>query len=157
MGGKRSEGLDRLDVLVGDWVMTASVAGQTTVDARVRMEWIEQGRFLLQRADADAPRADAPRAWHDNFPFPTTMVIGYDDHSGTYSVLYADGRGVSRAYRMSLEGRTWTIWGQAAPEFFQRFVGTIAEDGAVVAGRWERSSDGESWENDFDGTYTRVS
>jgi hypothetical protein len=82
-------------------------------------------------------------------------VIGADDRSGNYGYLYADSRGVKRVYEMSFDEREWRIWGQAGPDFHQRFIATISDDRNGIDGRWERSRDGESWELDFELTYTR--
>ena len=56
---------------------------------------------------------------------------------------------------MAFSGRDWRIWGQAGPEFFQRFSGALSEDGRRIDARWERSRDGETWQLDFELTYTR--
>ena len=93
--------------------------------------------------------------WIENSPFPLSTVYGIDDPSGTFSMLYADVRGVHRVYEMSVDGDTWTITGQAGPEFFQRFKATF-EDADTFTGRWERSTDGSTWETDFDIAYTRA-
>ena len=41
-------------------------------------------------------------------------------------------------------------------DFSQRFTGTFSEDGKTIEGRWEISHDGETWETDFDMTYTKI-
>jgi hypothetical protein len=123
---------------------------------RAKFEWIEDGAFLLQRAEAELPD-DASPGLAENFPFPITTVIGLDDFSQTFSYLYADGRGVSRVAQMTLEGREWTIWDRADEDFFQRFAGTFSEDGRKISGRWERSPDGNEWELDFEISYSKVS
>ena len=143
---------DRLDVLVGEWEIDAHwLAG-----GRAKFEWIEDGAFLLQRAEAELPDDAAP-GLVENFPFPIRTVIGLDDFSQTFSYLYTDGRGVSRVAQMTLEGREWKIWDRADEEFFQRFIGTLSEDGNQIRGRWERSSDGDEWELDFEISYSKVS
>lgn len=38
-------------------------------------------------------------------------VFGLDEYSGTFSMLYADARGVSRVYSSTLVAGEWTIWG----------------------------------------------
>lgn len=91
-----------------------------------------------------------------NWPFPVTVIIGADDRTERFSYVYADARDVHRVYEMSLDDGIWKIWGQSGPEFFQRFSGTIAEDGSTIAAGWEKSSDGSSWELDLELTYTRV-
>jgi hypothetical protein len=56
---------------------------------------------------------------------------------------------------MSLAGGVWKLW-RIAPGFSQRFRGTFDESGSTIAGTWESSSDGSTWEHDFDLTYRRA-
>ena len=125
---------DRLDALVGEWDLDA----HWLVGGRAKFEWIEEGAFLLQRAEAELP-ADAAQGLVENLPFPIRTIIGLDDFSQTFSYLYTDGRGVSRVTQMTLEGREWKVSGRAGAEFFQRFIGTFSDDGNEISGRWERS------------------
>jgi hypothetical protein len=37
----------------------------------------------------------------------------------------------------------------AAPDSSERFKGTIDEDGDTIVARWEHSSDGSTWDDDF--------
>jgi hypothetical protein len=148
--------MDKLQPLVGRWMMEATVQGQVTARARCEFDWLDDGAFLIQRVEAEPPPPDIPREWVDNAPFPIVTVIGLDDHSGRFFYNYSDGRGVRRVYEMSLDDRVWRLWGQAKADFFQRFAGTFAPDGNTISGRWERSVDGSAWELDFEGAYTRV-
>lgn len=119
------------------------VGGPATVHGTTRFEWIEDGRFLLQHQGAtDGP----PEA---------RWLMGRDETSGEYSILYADVRGVSRIYHMSLEDRVWRIW-RNAPGFNQRFEGRFSVDVRSIEAHWERSEDGETWSLDFDVVYTRA-
>ena len=68
---------------------------------------------------------------------------------------YYDSRGVSRVYHMTFAGRVWRMW-REAPGFWQRFTGTLADDGATITAAWEKSPDGVAWEHDFDMIYTRT-
>jgi hypothetical protein len=153
---QRSPVLRRLDPLVGEWEMSVNIEGNEVVGGRTEFRWIEGGAFLIQHADADLSAEGVPRGWIENSPFPVVTIIGLDDRSERFSYLYSDGRGVSRVYEMTLEEREWRIWGQAGPEFFQRFAGTFGEDGKTIASRWEKSSDGSNWELDFELTYTKL-
>ena len=145
--------LRRLDALVGEWEMQASVGGQSMGTARTVFEWIEGGAFLVQRAD-DEPSEDTPPEWQANSPLPAVTVIGLDDSSEQFSMLYADARGVLRVYQMTLSDGVWKIW-RNAPGFYQRFTGTFSDDGNTIAARWEGSRDGSAWEPDFDVTYRK--
>lgn len=133
--------------------MEASIDGRPMARGRTTFAWLEGGHFLLQRADAKAVRGARPE-WVSNAPFPVVSIIGLDDSSGTYSLLYADSRGICRVYQMRLRDRVWEVW-RDAPGFFQRFRATLSADGTTIAGRWEGSLDGARWTSDFDLTYAR--
>ncbi|GAA2380480.1 hypothetical protein [Nonomuraea africana] len=146
--------LQRLDALVGEWEIWVALDPQPTAGGRAVMEWTADGGFLVQRTDADLAE-DTPPEWRANWPFPVTAIIGLDDASEEFTMLYADSRGVHRVYRMTFDDGVWRIW-RAAPGFHQRFTGTLSEDGATIACAWELSRDGTSWEHDFDLTYKKV-
>jgi hypothetical protein len=118
------------------------VGGPPTIRSVARLEWIEDGRFLVQHQGG----ADGPPEAH--------WVMGRDETSGEYCVLYADARGVSRVYQMSFENRVWRIWRNAAG-FHQRFEGRLSADGRAIEAYWEKSPDGTTWERDFDVTYVK--
>jgi hypothetical protein len=139
--------IEELDAFVGVWHMEASLgsAAGTPPRARTRFEWLEGRRFLIQRWQVEHP--DAPDG---------IAVIGFDEERATYLQHYFDSRGVARVYEMSFADRVWTLV-RIAPGFSQRFVGILDEAGESIAGAWERSSDGKTWEHDFDLVYTRAS
>jgi len=148
--------LRRLDALVGEWDMQASMGGQPTGRVRATFEPLEGGAFLIQHADAVASEIEVPPEWVANSPFPLCTIIGLDLASETFYYLYADRRGVYRVYKMRLTDDEWKIWGQSGPEFFQCFTGSFSQDHTTITGRWEASRDGANWETDFDVTYTKV-
>lgn len=133
--------LSRLEALVGEWaVEVPQFPGQR---GRAIFEWLEGGAYLRLHAAAPDP---APTS---------TWVIGRDDSGDTYTALYYDSRGVSRVYQMSFGQGVWKLW-REAPGFWQRYSGTLGDDGRSITGAWEKSPDGSSWELDFDLVYTRV-
>jgi hypothetical protein len=143
-----------LDRLIGTWDVEALVDGQPIGGTvTTTFEWIEDGAFLRER-DEGGPGPDAPREWIENSPFPIVSVIGRDDAADELTMLYADGRGVRRVYRWSLEGDTLRIQ-RDAPGFNQRFTGTLDEAGPTITGTWETSEDGVAWTKDFDLVYTK--
>jgi hypothetical protein len=152
----RNPVLGRLDALVGEWEFQASVGGQPAARGHTTFEWLDDGAFLVQRADAEPPTEATPPEWVANSPFPVTTIIGLDELSERFCYAYADARGVCRVYQMSLNDGVWKIWGQAGPEFFQRFTGRVSDGGNTITARWEASRDGSSWDTDFDLTYTKV-
>jgi hypothetical protein len=138
------ESLKPLRPLVGIWdtVLRWSegthrlVGGPVEVPGVARFEWLEGGSFL-----------------HYEFG-PSHWVIGKDDSTSEFTVLYGDDRGVSRVYRMTFARGAWKIW-RSAPGFHQRFVGRLASDGRSIQAHWERSTDGKDWVYDFDLRFTK--
>lgn len=151
----RNPVLRQLDALVGEWEMEASVGGQPLGRARTEFEWLEDGAFLMQHAEAVPTDPPPPAEWVANSPFPLTTVFGLDDSSERFCMLYADARGVRRVYQMTLNKGVWKIWREASG-FFQRFRGAFSDDGKTITAYWEGSRDGSTWEHDFDLTYTKV-
>ena len=143
--------LKALEVLAGRWEMVIRwspkthelVGGPASVRGDAHFDWIEDGRALVLRQGGNG----APQA---------SWVIGRDEASDGYCVLYADSRGISRVYEMSFAGGVWRIWRNAAG-FSQRFEGRVSVDGRTIDGWWEKSTDGQSWERDFDLTYVKAS
>jgi hypothetical protein len=84
-----------------------------------------------------------------------TWIIGRDDSSPDYTVLYSDSRGVSRVYTMTFDDGTWNVWRDDA-EFSQRFEAFVSPDRDLISGRWEKRTRGGSWEHDFAVIYRRV-
>lgn len=141
----RNPALERLDALAGAWAIEVAhpLVPTPIAGGRVTFEWLEGG-FLLQRADPGNP------------DYPSSVaVIGGDDVTGRYAMHYFDSRGISRIYEMRLGDGAWELW-REAPGFSQRFTGTFSDDGATIVGRWEKSSDGATWELDFGMTYRRA-
>jgi hypothetical protein len=56
---------------------------------------------------------------------------------------------------MALNNGVCKLW-RDDPGFSQRFTGRFSSDGGTISGRWEKSTDGAQWEEDFDLTYTKV-
>jgi hypothetical protein len=131
---------EELDLLVGDWVLgdPAAPVGSTS------FTWLEGGFFLVQRWKVEIPEAPDGIA-----------ILGEDPDTGELVQRYFDSRGVVRVYRTSLEGRIWRLW-RDHPGFSQRFSAEISGDGDTISGTWEISSDGYTWEKDFDLVYTRA-
>jgi hypothetical protein len=140
-----------LERLVGTWEFEPFVEGRPTGRGRATFEWIGDGAFVLERSDAEW----SDPGWVANAPRSTQSVIGFDDTTGEIAMLYADSRGVLRIYRGTLTDEAWRLE-RAAPDFHQRFVGLLRDDGRTIDGRWESSPDGTAWELDFPITYRKV-
>jgi hypothetical protein len=145
---EQNPALNHLEVLVGDWDMELSNASflpapSDTVMGHVAIEWMEHGAFLGMVMGAKPPTT--PDA---------IWLIGRDESTPNYIVLYYDSRKVSRVYEMSFADGVWKIW-RNAPGFSQRFEGKMSADGNAIKADWEISEDGKQWEHDFSITYTR--
>jgi len=135
-------------VLVGDWRIeltnAAFLDAGAAMSGTMRASWLD-GAFLVLRTSMDA-----------GGPPASISVIGRNESRDDYEVLYADGRGVSRIYRMTFADGVWTQE-RADPGFHQRFHGALAADGSRISASWQKShDDGRTWEHDFDLTYTRL-
>ena len=141
--------LTSLEGLVGEWEMELSHAPflphpSDTVKGPVLIEWVQDGAFLAMRM-GDQPPVPPQALW----------LISRDDSTPNYTVLYYDARSVSRVYQMSFSDGVWKMW-RESPGFWQRYEGTVSSDSKAITAHWEKSSDGTTWEHDFDVTYTRV-
>jgi hypothetical protein len=113
------------------------------ITGRATINWTDDGAALVIRQGVPA-----------NSPW-ASWIIGRDEQDSDFLVLYADDRGVSRIYRMSLEGSNWRMWRETS-DFSQRFSAHIDANGDAMRGRWEKSTDsGKTWEHDFNLDYIR--
>lgn len=103
--------------------------------------WLENG-FIIWRAESVG-----------EFP-GSVSVIGRNEVLDTYTMLYADDRGVSRVYDMSFSNGVLKLW-REDPGFFQRFEGKLSDDHSTITGFWEAATEGADWKRDFDITYIR--
>lgn len=142
--------LEALTPLVGLWIAEIRwseethklIGGPRSVRTPVSFNWIEDGSFLVHRIGTDT----SPTA---------RWIIGADESSLDFAVLYSDDRQVSRLYNMSLREGVWKVY-RKAPGFHQRFTGHFSADQKTIEARWEKSSDGTDWKLDFDITYTKA-
>jgi len=138
--------LQALGILVGTWttVGTHPLVPGKTFHGRTTFSWIERGAFLAMHSQIDEPEIPSGIA-----------IFGTDDASGECSMLYFDERGVSRRYETRLDANEWHWW-RDAPDFAQRFAGTISADGRTIVSRGEYSRNGGPWESDLALTYHRA-
>jgi hypothetical protein len=139
--------MERLTPFIGEWDMETSLDPSNSVRATTTFEWALGGRFLLERSELDPPIA------------PNSLTVIAQDGDG-YTQHYFDSRGVVRVYRMTFDGRRWTLQ-RDAPDFTplsfaQRYIGVLSDDGSRIDGRWEsRPPDATEWELDFELNYLR--
>jgi hypothetical protein len=133
--------IEALAVLIGEWDVESNKLG---VRGRATVDRFEGDRFVRLRSGGD-----------DGEMPSSTWIIGSDDSTDHCTSLYYDSRNVRRVYQMRVRDGVWTIW-RDAPNFNQRYIGKIVDGGKTIAGQWEFSEDGKSWEVDFDLTYRKV-
>jgi hypothetical protein len=133
--------LKQLGALVGEWDVELRESPEKK--GRATIEWIDGGAFLRVLADGPDP---APGG---------TWIVGRDDALDAYTILHWDSPTTSRVYQMGFHGRILTVF-RAAPGSWERFSGTVSDNGRVIRGVWETSPDGSKWERDLDLLYRRV-
>jgi hypothetical protein len=137
--------LEPLDALVGEWALKAGPPGGEPWpgEGRVTFEWLSERTFLIER-------------WVVPDAFDGIAIIGAGDEPDTLRRHYFDARGEHRIYEMTLRDGVWKQWRDAPDPFPQRFTGTFGDDGTTITSRWEKATDGSSWEADIDVTYRKV-
>jgi hypothetical protein len=139
------DALRQLEPLAGEWrVLATTPGGEPLGEGRASFAWHESGAHLIARTSFDTP--GAPNS---------VSIIGCDGANGTYVQLYADDRGVSRVYDMSMSDGTWKLWRDGQP-FPQRFTARIEDDGRRMVAQWEKAEDGTDYTIDFHLTYIRA-
>lgn len=134
-------------VLIGEWTieMTHPMLAGTVVRGRVTYQWLEGGRFLIQRAVNE----------HPDFP-DSLCVIGVMERANDLSMQYFDSRGVHRVYAIGFDGRELTLE-RDAPGFAQRASGRLSADGSTLNGRWQLNENDQGYRDDLAFTYRRTS
>jgi hypothetical protein len=131
--------------LVGHWNVTMShVAIPEPLSWQDSFGWLE-GAFILWHWQG---KGEVPRS---------TSIISRNGQKpeGEFAMFYYDARGVSRVFGMRLTGKVWSFWREDA-DFFQRFSGTLSDDGRTIQGHGEIATDGKTWVHDYDITYTKI-
>jgi hypothetical protein len=136
--------LGPFDALIGTWATESTHPMiEEVVPGSVTYEWLEGGRFLIQRS----------RNEHELFP-DAIWLIGAGEAGDGLVLEYFDSRGVRRTYDGSLEGAQLRIWGDF-PEFAQRFSATLGGD--PFEGQWQLADTPGDWRDDLKVTYRRRS
>ncbi len=146
--------VSRLGVFTGRWELTARAGERVMSVAQTEFRRLGEHGFLTQHTDR--PSFLVPE-WEGAAPMWVDTVIGADDYSQAYTVLYTDSRDVCRVYAMQLDGREWTMSSRPGQDFHQRWLGAFSEDHLAIEGDWEASKDGLTWSTDFHMTYRRLS
>jgi len=138
--------LEPFSALIGEWAieMTHPAVEGTVVRGRASYQWLEGGRFVLQRAVNE----------HPDFP-DSLSVIGAMDGDEELSMQYFDSRGVHRVYAIGFDGTELTIE-RDAPGFAQRAAARLSDDGSTLAGTWQLNQDDQGYREDLAFTYRRA-
>ena len=140
--GDRHPGLQPFDALIGTWSTEAThPMFEGVVAGSVTFEWLEGGRFLVQRVHNE----------HDLFP-DAVCVIGPPEHGDAPVMEYFDSRGVRRTYGIALDDGVLRIW-RDDPEFAQRYSAEVG--GARFEGLWQVARSPGEWEDDLRVVYAR--
>jgi hypothetical protein len=132
----RESALQPFDVLIGTWTTEATHPRfDGVVPGRMTFEWLEGGKFLVQRSHND----------HELFPDAISVIGAPEDGEGLV-MEYFDSRGVRRTYGISLEGGVLRIW-RDHPTFAQRYSATPAPD--AFEGRWQVAETPGEWKDDL--------
>jgi hypothetical protein len=138
--------LEPFEALIGEWTMelTHPAFEGTVIGGRTMYEWLEGGRFLIQRAANE----------HPDFP-DSISVIGVMEGESDLSMQYFDSRGVHRVYEAGFDGSELTLV-RDEPGFAQRLSATLSDDSSTLTGVWQRD-EGEGYQDDLAFTFRRVS
>lgn len=146
-GADPREKLEPFQSLIGEWTIEMShpMAEGTVVRGRATYEWLEGGRFLIQRAANG----------HPDFP-DSLSVIGVMEGGNDLSMQYFDSRGVHRVYAIGFDGRELTLE-RDAPGFAQRLSAKLSDHGSTLAGVWQLNQDDQGYRDDLAFTQRRAS
>jgi hypothetical protein len=143
---KPNPALKALDILIGEWNTTGShpYFPGTTFHGKTSFKRIEGGAFIMMSSHTDENEIPDGMA-----------IIGSDDSTEEFFMLYFDERNVSRKYDLSATGKTITWWRNAA-DFKQKNTLIISADGNSIEGKGQMCREGKEWEDDLSLNYTRI-
>ena len=138
--------LEPFEALIGEWSMelTHPAFEGTVIRGLTTNEWLEGGRFLIQRAVND----------HPDFP-DSIAVIGVMEGDSDLSMQWFDSRGVHRVYAAAFDGTEFALE-RDEPGFAQRLRATLSADGSTLEGVWQLD-EGEGYRDDLAFTFRRAS
>jgi hypothetical protein len=137
----RDPALDALDALVGTWDTEATHPGiEGVVPGATTFEWLEGGRFLIQRS-------------RNEHSVPNAIGVIGPTESGEGLVLeYFDSRGVRRTYGAVVKDGELRLW-RDDPDFAQRYSASLGGD--TFEGRWQLARTPSDWHDDLRVVYRR--
>ncbi len=140
---ERDPALAPFEMLIGSWATEATHPQfDGVVTGSVTYEWLEGGRFLVQRSHND----------HEMFPDALSVIGAPEDGDGLV-MEYFDSRGVRRTYDVSFEDGVLRIW-RDAEGFDQRLETRPAPD--TYEATYELAREPGEWKDDLHVVYRRV-
>ena len=134
--------LEPFDALIGTWATEAThPMFDGVVPGRVSFEWLEGGRFIVQRSHNE----------HEAFP-DAICVIGAPEDGDGLVMEYFDSRGVRRTYGVAFVAGVLRMW-RDDPAFAQRYSATPADQ--AFTGRWQLARTPGDWRDDLEVRYRR--
>jgi hypothetical protein len=139
--------LEPFGALIGGWAVevTHPAVEGTVISGWTTYEWLEGGRFLIQRAANE----------HPDFP-DSLSVIGVMEGDTDLSTQYFDSRGVHRVYAVAFDGRELML-ARDEPGFAQRLSATLSDDGSTFSGVWQLNQGDQGYRDDLAFTFRRAS
>ena len=142
---------ERLEAFVGRWTLTgrqheSPIGPAADITASESYEWLPGGFFLIHRFEG---RLGAQ-------PMACLEIVEHDAGAGChrFHAFYNDGR--TMHWEAREEGDTWTLAGEWPGEGGRpaqvRCTMWFIDDGHTRTARWERSTDGKSWQTFWDVT-----
>jgi hypothetical protein len=111
----------QLKRLLGTWTCEATIPGfEKSFISTVQFTWIEKDMLMMMKSKGKP-----------GGPPSGTAVLGADDVNNQLQMLYADVRGVTRIYKVTLNAKEFN-WERKAPGFSQKLVGAIRNDGRTI-------------------------
>jgi hypothetical protein len=134
------------EILIGEWktIGTHPYVPDTTFHGRTSFKWIEEGAFMIMHSEIDEEGIPSGIA-----------ILGSDEATGEYFMLYFDERKISRKFDVSFSDNKLKWWRNASG-FSQRFTWTISDDGNTIISKGELSKDNTTWEKDLELTFNRI-
>jgi hypothetical protein len=135
------------EALIGEWTveLTHPAFEGTVIRGGTTYEWLQGGRFVIQRAQNE----------HPDFP-DSLSVIGVMEGDSDLSMQYFDSRGVHRVYAVAFDGNELTLE-RDEPGFAQRLTARLSDDGSTLAGVWQLNEDDQGYRDDLAFTFRRAS
>jgi hypothetical protein len=138
----RDPRLEPFEALIGTWETEATHPKlDAVVPGTVTFEWLEGGKFVVQRSHND----------HELFP-DAIAVIGPPEEGDGLVQEYFDSRGVRRTYGIAIEAGVLRMWRDHAG-FDQRLTATLAPDEFVLL--CEVAETRGDWNDDVKTIYRR--